>query len=110
MYIVRAPERRESPEFMQEATLKKINVIAVFAGFRTSRITRRITPLKIMLENGNTMEVANIQRTYTDRVGQAVHVHFVLKTTCGRYFDIVYDSQKMNWLMVVEIEDDMRFD
>jgi hypothetical protein len=94
---------------MQHAELKKINVIATFASFRTARITRRITPLKIMFESGETLGVSRIRRSYTDRVGDTLHVHFVIQTSDQRYFDIVYDSKKMCWMLVVELEENLFF-
>lgn len=89
---------------MPKAKLQKINVTAVFASFRTSRIKRRITPLQIMLEDGKVLQISSIRRSYTERQGQALHIHFVVKTTNNRFYDIVYDSKKMSWMMVVEIE------
>lgn len=94
---------------MQKAKLEKINVIALYAGFKTGEISRRITPLRFQLSSGETHHVARVRRTYTDRVGRSLHVHFVLKTRESRYFDIVYDSDSMRWFMVVELEEELFF-
>jgi hypothetical protein len=94
---------------MQKAQLKKINVTAIFAGFRTPGISRRITPRVIHFPNGETHKIEHIRRSYTEKVGDALHVHFVVKTANDRYFDIVYDSKKMCWLLVVELEEILFF-
>lgn len=85
--------------------IRKINVTAIHAAFRTSRLQRKLTPLRFCLADGETHEIREIRRTYTDRVGAAVHVHFVVCTREERYFDIVYDSRAMDWRLVLEIED-----
>ncbi|MBN2069030.1 MAG: hypothetical protein JW739_05270 [Opitutales bacterium] len=95
-----------NPDFpMQKADLQPINVSAVFAGFETPQYPRRITPRMIHLRNGDTYSVAAIRRQYADRVGDALHIHFVLKTTDNRFLDIVYDSKKLIWFLVVELLD-----
>lgn len=94
---------------MQKAKLEKINVIALYATFKTRRIARRITPIRFQLSSGETHHVARVRRTYTDRVGRSLHIHFVLKTKADRYFDIVYDSDTMRWFLVVELEEELFF-
>ena len=94
---------------MQHAELKKLNVMATFASFRTDKIKRRITPLKMMFESGEVLDITQIRRTYTDKVGDTIHIHFVVKSNDERYFDIVYDSKKMSWMMVVELEENLFF-
>lgn len=90
---------------MQVAKLEKINVIAVYAGFRTGTLSRAITPIRFMLPNGDRHQVAEVKRSYSERVGDSLHVHFVVKTKENRYFDIVYDSKSITWLLVVELEE-----
>ncbi|KPQ01021.1 MAG: hypothetical protein HLUCCA01_03775 [Bacteroidetes bacterium HLUCCA01] len=92
---------------MQKSEPDKINVIASFASFTTTRQKRRITPHRFLTRQGHTHVVAQIRRTYTERVGDTRHVHFVVQTREGRFFDIVYDSKEMAWYMVLEIEDDL---
>jgi hypothetical protein len=90
---------------MQKADLQPINVSAVFAGFETPQYQRKITPRLIHLRSGDTYSIASIRRQYADRLGDALHVHFVVKTTDERFLDIVYDSKKMTWFLVVELLD-----
>ncbi len=90
---------------MQQARMQKINVFAVFANFKTADYQRRITPVKFNTPDGYSYEVEAIRRTYIEKVGDSSHVHFVVKTKQDRYFDIVYDSRKMTWFMVLELED-----
>jgi hypothetical protein len=90
---------------MQVAKHEKINVIAAWAGFRTPALQRAITPIRFMLPNGERHQVEEIKRSYSERVGDSLHVHFVLKTKEQRYFDIVYDSKRLSWLLLVELEE-----
>lgn len=94
---------------MQKAETRKINVVAKFAAFKDSGTHRRITPLRFTTKEGNLYEVATIRRVYQDRVGQSLHIHFVVKTKDERYFDIVYDSKKVEWAIAVEIEEHLFF-
>ncbi len=95
---------------MQRAELKKINVLALFAGFKSPSARRRITPRSFAFQNGDIHRISEIRRSYTERVGDTIHVHFVIRTKEDRYFDIVYDSKKMTWFMVVELEENLLFD
>lgn len=90
---------------MQKSEPDKINVIASFASFNTSRQKRRITPHRFLTRQGDTHVISNVRRTYTERVGDSQHVHFVVQTREGRYFDIVYDSKQICWYQILEIED-----
>jgi hypothetical protein len=90
---------------MQVAKLEKINVIAVYAGFKTERLKRAITPIRFMLSSGERHAVEQVKRSYSERVGDSLHVHFVVKTRENRYFDIVYDSKRITWMLVVELEE-----
>lgn len=90
---------------MFNTEIRKINVTAYFAGYKKARNTRRIKPLSFELPTGENYEIAQVRRSYTDRTGQSLNVHFVVKTKDERYFDIVYDSKDMQWRLVVEIED-----
>lgn len=92
---------------MHDTQVRKINVTALFAAFKTQGIVRRITPLSFTLLTGEDYEIAVIRRSYADKVGNSQHVHFVIETRDQRYFDIVFDAQKMSWWLVVEIEDSM---
>ncbi len=90
---------------MQVSKLQKINVIAAYAGFRTPSLKRAITPIRFMLPNEEKHAVQEVKRSYSERVGDSLHVHFVVKTRENRYFDIVYDSKRITWLLVVELEE-----
>lgn len=92
---------------MYHTEVRKINVTALFAAFKTHGIVRRITPLRFTLLTGEDYEVAVVRRSYTDKVGNSQHVHFVVQTRDHRYFDIVFDAKKMTWWLVIEIEDPM---
>jgi len=91
------------------AEMRKINVTAVFAAFKTPDFQRRVTPLRFALESGETHEIVQVRRSYADRVGGALHVHFVVKTAEGRYFDIVFDSRDLAWRLLVEVDDALLF-
>lgn len=88
---------------MQNAEPEKINVIASFAGFTTPKQKNRIVPHRFLTRKGDTHVIATVRRTYTERVGDSQHVHFVVQTREGRLFDIVYDSKQICWFSVLEL-------
>ncbi|WP_309387237.1 hypothetical protein [Cerasicoccus frondis] len=94
---------------MQNAAPRKINVIALFAAFKDDQVRRRITPYRFFTQEGDEHEIATIRRVYQDKVGLALHVHFVVKTRAERYFDIVYDTKAVQWSIAVEIEEHLFF-
>ena len=92
---------------MQNAEIRKINVLAVFAAYKTRDYRRKITPLKFKLESGESHKIANIRRVYTDKAGNAFYVHYVVESTEGLFYDIVYDTKKACWFLVVEDVDSL---
>jgi len=103
--VCRAFSKFEKDCIMQVAKLEKINVIAVYAGFKTPELKRAITPIRFMLASGERHLVEEVKRSYSERVGDSLHIHFVIKTKENRYFDIVYDSKRLTWMLVVELEE-----
>ena len=94
---------------MQKPNLEKINVVVSFAGFVTPKQRRRIVPHRFLMRSGEVHQVVQVRKSYTEVVGDAKHIHFVVKTRAGRYFDIVYDSKEMGWFCVLEIEEGYLF-
>lgn len=94
---------------MLKSDFKKINVNATFAGFRDRGIAKRITPHRFALADGRQFEIARVRTSYKERVGDTNHVHFVVETAQGPYFDIVYDSKDMTWYLVLEVESNLFF-
>lgn len=90
---------------MQQNKYQNINVTALFSSFKARGVTRRITPLTFRLKSGEAFAVSEIRRSYVEHVGEAQHIHFVVYTKQDRYFDIVYDSKKMAWVLLLELED-----
>ncbi len=94
---------------MHNTQVRKINVTALFAAFKTGDIKRRVTPLSFTLPTGEDHRITAVRRSYTDKVGTSEHLHFVVQTRGQRYFDIVFDTRKISWWLVIEIEDPMIF-
>lgn len=82
----------------------RINVIARFASFEENGLSRRILPLRFTRPDGSVHKIREVRTSYSERVGGSMHVHFVVKTDADRYFDIVYDSAAMLWLLVIEVQ------
>ena len=90
---------------MQRNKFQKINVTALFSSFKEQGVARRITPITFRLKSGDKFEISQVRRSYVEHVGDTQHIHFVVHTKQGRYFDIVYDSKRMGWALVLELED-----
>jgi hypothetical protein len=101
---------------MQTLIQEKINVNAVFRGFQDKnqslgggRSHKRIEPLSFTRSNGKISEIAQVRKSYAQRKGDSLHVHFVIRTSEDRYFEMVYDSQKITWLLMYEFDDELLF-
>lgn len=93
-----------------------VNVSAVFRCFKGRTESRagwghkRIEPKGIERKNGELLSIAEIRRSYPQRKGNNLQVHFVVRTKTDRYFHLVYESQKMLWILLYEFDDQMLFD
>jgi hypothetical protein len=94
---------------METALPRKVNVTAVFANFKTPKFYRRITPMGFEETDGTIQRIAHIRRTYIEKVGEGSHIHFVVRTEADRYFDLVFDTRKMVWFVVLELEETLFF-
>ncbi len=101
---------------MQTLIKEKINVNAIFRGFKdqddgrqTEWAHKKIEPLSFRQKNGKIFEIAQIRKSYALRKGNSLHVHFVIRTTEDRYFELVYDSKKVAWLLMYEFDDQLLF-
>lgn len=101
---------------MQTLIKEKINVNAVFRGFKDTRekksrdqAHKRIEPLSFKQSNGKIYKIDEVRKSYAQRKGDSLHVHFVIRTTEDRYFEMVYDSKKILWLLMYEFDDELLF-
>ncbi|MGM0589074.1 MAG: hypothetical protein ACQETE_11700 [Bacteroidota bacterium] len=90
---------------MQVSKNERLNVVATFASFKQEGISRKITPVRFVRENGEVFRVDRVQRTYMERVGDTTYVHFVVRTEGERFFDIVFNNKKMSWVLLLELDD-----
>lgn len=102
---------------MQRLIKEKVNVWAVFRGFkdededsRTGWEHKRIEPRAIKREKGPRLKVLEVRRSYGQRKGKRLIVHFVVRCEGDRYFHLVYDTHKVMWLLMYEFDDQMLFD
>ena len=101
---------------MQTLIQESINVNAVFRGFKDEQESmgkdwthKRIEPLSFKRKNNKIYKIAQIRKSYPRRKGEALHVHFVIRTTEDEYFDIVYDSQKITWILMYQFDNELLF-
>lgn len=102
---------------MQTLLKEKVNVLAVFRSFRDPSEQphagwehKRIEPRAIKRKKGEVLKVEEVRRSYAQRKGKNLLVHFVVRTTEGRYFHLVYESEKVLWILLYEFDDQMLFD
>lgn len=86
-----------------------INVLSIFAGFRSRKVNPGITPLRFQLPDGQSHRIAQVRQSHVERVGQARHHHFVVRSTEQRYFHIVFDTGKLSWHLVQEFDAGLLF-
>ncbi|SHG52854.1 hypothetical protein SAMN05443144_13230 [Fodinibius roseus] len=71
---------------------------------------KRLRPLRILRASGSRLKVKEVLRAYPQRKGQNVMIHFNIQSTDGRYFHLVYETQKMIWMLLYEFEESLFFD
>lgn len=102
---------------MQTVLKEKVNVDAVFRSFKDdSEHTRsgwehkRIEPRYVKRKKGEVLTVKEVRRSYAQRKGKRLQVHFVICSEEDRYFHLVYDADKVIWILLYEFDDQMLFD
>jgi len=102
---------------MQTVLKEKVNVDAVFRSFndrnnptRSSREHKRIEPRYVKRQKGEVLKITEIRRSYAQRKGQRLQVHFVIRCKGDRYFHLVYDADKIIWILLYEFDDQILFD
>ncbi|MEX2656863.1 MAG: hypothetical protein WD272_05050 [Balneolales bacterium] len=86
-----------------------INVLSIFAGFRSRKVKSGITPLRFQLPDGRSHHIAQVRQSHAERVGETMHYHFVVRSTEQRYFHIVFDAGKLTWHLVQEFGAELLF-
>lgn len=94
---------------MNEERYPSINVLNVFRGFATGKLRLKITPYRFQLPDGRSFVVKKVRQMTTQDVGGFRHYHYVLQTTDDRYFHIVFDSGKLAWKLIQEIDEELLF-
>ncbi|GAA5521288.1 hypothetical protein LQ318_06030 [Aliifodinibius salicampi] len=102
---------------MQTVLKEKVNVDAVFRSFKDSdKHTRsgwehkRIQPRYVKRKKGEVLTITDVRRSYAQRKGERLQVHFVICCEGERYFHLVYDADKILWVLLYEFDDQMLFD
>ncbi|SMO72486.1 hypothetical protein [Fodinibius sediminis] len=102
---------------MQTVLKEKVNVDAVFRSFKEDNTRnrsgwehKRIQPRYVKRKKGEVLKVREVRRSYVQRKGKRVQVHFVIHCEEDRYFHLVYDSDKIIWILLYEFDDQMLFD
>lgn len=86
-----------------------VNVLNVMRGFSSPALKHQVTPYRFETNKGETFKVKQIRQVHRERVGDAIHMHYVLKTTDDRFFHLVLDSASFTWRMVQEVDEQLFF-
>lgn len=102
---------------MQTLLKEKVNVYTIFRSFqpgegqaRSGWEHKRIEPLAVERKSGEALKVREVRRSYAQRKGKRLQVHFVIRCADDRYFHLVYDADKIIWILLYEFDDQMLFD
>lgn len=102
---------------MQNVLKEKVNVDAVFRSFsgqgehnRGGWEHKRIEPRYVQRKKGEVLTIKEVRRSYAQRKGKRLQVHFVIRCKGDRYFHLVYDADKIIWVLLYEFDDQMLFD
>jgi len=102
---------------MQTVLKEKVNVDAVFRSFKDSSDNirsgwehKRIEPRYVKRKSEKILKIQEVRRSYAQRKGKRLQVHFVIQCEGDRYFHLVYDADKIIWILLYEFDDQMLFD
>lgn len=102
---------------MQTLLQEKVNVSAVFRSFHESAENarsgwehKRIEPQLVKRKKGEVLKIIEVRRSYAQRKGDNLLVHFVIRCEGDRYFHLVYDAAKIIWVLLYEFDDQMLLD
>lgn len=102
---------------MQTVLKEKVNVSAIFRSFqdatehtRAGWEHKRIEPRAVKRKKGEVLKIHEVRRSYAQRKGKRLQVHFVIRCENDRYFHLVYDADKVIWILLYEFDDQMLFD
>lgn len=102
---------------MQTLLKEKVNVDAIFRSFkersghtRSGWEHKRIQPRYVKRKKGELLKIKEVRRSYAQKKGSRLQVHFVIHCEGDRYFHLVYDADKIIWILLYEFDDQMLFD
>lgn len=96
-----------------------VNVQVVCKGFADDKMfgvrslvgQRKMMPIRFWRKKGNEHKIAELRATRPHRKGKGekatTQIHFVVRTTEDRYFDLVYNVQSVEWRVLYELDDQM---
>lgn len=72
---------------------------------------RKLMPVSFRRKNGDAHRVAELRSTRPFRKGRGeqstTQIHYVVRTTEDRYFDLMYDIRAVEWRVLYELDDQM---
>jgi hypothetical protein len=72
---------------------------------------RKMIPVSFRRKNGNEHRISQLRNTRPFRKGKGeqgtTQIHYVVRTTQDRYFDLMYDIKKVEWRVLYELDDQM---
>ncbi len=72
---------------------------------------RKVIPLSFRRKNGDRHRVVELRTTRPFRKGKGeqatTQIHYVVRTSDDRYFDLMYDIKAVEWRVLYELDDQM---
>lgn len=98
---------------------ERINVSVSYKSFKDQKNfgvkslvgQRKLIPISFRRQNGDEHTIAELRSTRPFRKGKGeestTQIHYVVRTTEGRYFDLMYDVKAVEWRVLYELDDQM---
>ncbi|SMO78792.1 hypothetical protein [Fodinibius sediminis] len=98
---------------------ERINVQVAYKSFADERTfgirslvgQRKMMPLRFWRKKGREHQIAELRATRPHRKGTGpegtTQIHYVVRTTEDRYFDLMYDVRSVEWRVLYELDDQM---
>jgi len=102
-------EGSRSRSIMSKDKFNPINVLNIIRGFHQPKLPHHITPYRFETRTGESHRIVQIRQVHQERSGREIHHHFVVKTSEGRFFHIIFDTGTLTWRMIQEVDEELFF-
>ena len=89
---------------MNASNYPPLNVLCAVKSRESNKLRYKITPFRFMKQNGEIFRIKEIRHFHQDRSGHGEHYHYIVETTEGKMFRLLFDTNTFTWRLVEQVE------